>query len=214
MTLLRLSSGDPGPLNPRRSDVAAITLAGKARHCPVPRPRLASSLNDVQAASDAADAVRARACRRTRRRVLKCVRRKPASLRALTVLQRRLPARHVRPRTTAAAWACIDDVCRAKTRIQATPAKAGRRQQSVAAILLKILREEGPAGYYRGFFASMLNTFSTRSYARAHILPRPSRRAQCPDADLILQNTRTSSSTRSCARRTSNVSPPAPNRFR
>ncbi|KZV82455.1 mitochondrial carrier [Exidia glandulosa HHB12029] len=50
----------------------------------------------------------------------------------------------------------------AKTRIQATPTKAGRRQQSMASILLKILREEGPAGYYRGFFASMLNTFSTQ----------------------------------------------------
>ncbi|KZT67458.1 mitochondrial carrier [Daedalea quercina L-15889] len=47
----------------------------------------------------------------------------------------------------------------AKTRIQAATEGNGERL-SVKAILLRILKEEGIAGYYRGFAATMLNTFS------------------------------------------------------
>jgi len=36
-------------------------------------------------------------------------------------------------------------------------------------VLLKILKEEGLAGWYRGFAATMLNTFSMRK----HISPHP-----------------------------------------
>jgi len=50
-----------------------------------------------------------------------------------------------------------------KTRIQATDDKKGKGKpgsSSVSALLVKILREEGIGGYYKGFGASMLNTFS------------------------------------------------------
>jgi len=49
-----------------------------------------------------------------------------------------------------------------KTRIQAAPAQHGRKQRqvSILSVLMRIIKEEGIAGYYGGFFASMLNTFS------------------------------------------------------
>ncbi|KAL0954352.1 hypothetical protein HGRIS_003346 [Hohenbuehelia grisea] len=51
----------------------------------------------------------------------------------------------------------------AKTRIQALPADArgkGKEQLSMFPVLLKILKKEGISGLYRGFGATMLNTFS------------------------------------------------------
>ncbi|KZP05351.1 mitochondrial carrier [Athelia psychrophila] len=50
----------------------------------------------------------------------------------------------------------------AKTRIQASSDKGkGRRADtSMLPVLLKILKEEGLVGWYRGFAATMLNTFS------------------------------------------------------
>ncbi|KAH8831624.1 mitochondrial carrier [Flagelloscypha sp. PMI_526] len=52
----------------------------------------------------------------------------------------------------------------AKTRIQALPSdKLGKKsQRSMLAVLLRILKTEGIAGWYRGFAATMLNTFSTQ----------------------------------------------------
>lgn len=52
-----------------------------------------------------------------------------------------------------------------KTRIQATDDKKGKgkaKALSVSALLVKILQDEGLGGYYKGFGASMLNTFSMR----------------------------------------------------
>ena len=54
-----------------------------------------------------------------------------------------------------------DPCCRLKTRIQAD-AGHGR---SVRALIVRILKEEGLAGFYRGFGATMLNTFSMRTPA-------------------------------------------------
>ncbi|KAJ8587717.1 mitochondrial carrier [Rhizopogon salebrosus TDB-379] len=51
----------------------------------------------------------------------------------------------------------------AKTRIQVTSSVArGKRKDdlNMLSVLVDILREEGPAGWYRGFTATMLNTFS------------------------------------------------------
>ncbi|KAH9902655.1 adenine nucleotide transporter [Cubamyces lactineus] len=50
-----------------------------------------------------------------------------------------------------------------KTRIQATTVdsnEADKEKLSVIGVLLRILKEEGISGYYRGFVATMLNTFS------------------------------------------------------
>ncbi|TCD63204.1 ADP/ATP carrier protein [Steccherinum ochraceum] len=48
-----------------------------------------------------------------------------------------------------------------KTRIQATNSATARRQKlSMIAVFMKIFKEEGIAGLYRGFGATMLNTFS------------------------------------------------------
>ncbi|KAI0775086.1 mitochondrial carrier domain-containing protein [Trametes elegans] len=50
-----------------------------------------------------------------------------------------------------------------KTRIQASTVDANaedKEKLSVIGILLRILKEEGITGYYRGFLATMLNTFS------------------------------------------------------
>ncbi|KAI0789897.1 adenine nucleotide transporter [Abortiporus biennis] len=49
-----------------------------------------------------------------------------------------------------------------KTRIQATSNVKGRRKEklSIISIFLQILKEEGVSGLYRGFGATMLNTFS------------------------------------------------------
>jgi hypothetical protein len=48
---------------------------------------------------------------------------------------------------------------RVKTRIQADSANG----RSVRALLKRILKEEGITGFYRGFGATMLNTFSMRT---------------------------------------------------
>ncbi|EJD50802.1 mitochondrial carrier [Auricularia subglabra TFB-10046 SS5] len=81
----------------------------------------------------------------------------------------------------------------AKTRIQATPAHLKRGEQSLAAILVRILREEGVSGYYRGFFATMLNTFSQQyayfffySLVRTAYLKRSKTKALSTAAELSL----------------------------
>ncbi|KAF8628027.1 hypothetical protein AX15_004144 [Amanita polypyramis BW_CC] len=49
----------------------------------------------------------------------------------------------------------------AKTRIQATPSRGKNKDDlSMLSVVLKIYRKEGIAGLYRGFGATMLNTFS------------------------------------------------------
>ncbi|KAH8117994.1 adenine nucleotide transporter [Phellopilus nigrolimitatus] len=70
-----------------------------------------------------------------------------------------------------------------KTRIQATSAKGKERNLSVVALLLRILREDGISGFYNGFGASMLNTFSTQyayfffySFVRGSYMKRLSNR--------------------------------------
>lgn len=48
-----------------------------------------------------------------------------------------------------------------KTRIQASSSGKGKgKDASISALLVRILKEEGISGYYKGFGASMLNTFS------------------------------------------------------
>ncbi|KAI0359726.1 adenine nucleotide transporter [Trametes cingulata] len=50
-----------------------------------------------------------------------------------------------------------------KTRIQATTVDSNasdKEKLSIIGVLLRILKEEGISGYYRGFMATMLNTFS------------------------------------------------------
>jgi len=53
----------------------------------------------------------------------------------------------------------LNSTRRVKTRIQADSANG----RSVRALLKRILKEEGFAGFYRGFGATMLNTFSMRT---------------------------------------------------
>ncbi|KAJ6623967.1 mitochondrial carrier [Mycena sp. CBHHK59/15] len=50
----------------------------------------------------------------------------------------------------------------AKTRIQALPSSKGKNKDelSLIAVLLRIFKKEGIPGFYRGFGATMLNTFS------------------------------------------------------
>lgn len=43
-----------------------------------------------------------------------------------------------------------------------TKGEKDKEKLSVASVLLQILKEEGIAGYYRGFTATMINTFSMR----------------------------------------------------
>ena len=57
-----------------------------------------------------------------------------------------------------------------KTRIQAATAESSASDEeklSILGVLERILREEGFMGYYRGFMATMLNTFSMRE---SHLL--------------------------------------------
>lgn len=52
-----------------------------------------------------------------------------------------------------------------KTRIQAATVESDSSEKEKLGainILLRILKEEGISGYYRGFIATMLNTFSMR----------------------------------------------------
>ena len=42
------------------------------------------------------------------------------------------------------------------------------------AVLFKIFREEGIWGLYKGFGASMLNTFSMRTFSVSHAISRAS----------------------------------------
>lgn len=52
-----------------------------------------------------------------------------------------------------------------KTRIQAATVDSDpseKEKLGAINILLRILKEEGFSGYYRGFIATMLNTFSMR----------------------------------------------------
>lgn len=51
----------------------------------------------------------------------------------------------------------------AKTRIQANPARGKNKNElSMLTVLSRIYQKEGIAGLYRGFWATMLNTFSTQ----------------------------------------------------
>lgn len=59
--------------------------------------------------------------------------------------------------------------CRVKTRIQADTGKGKGKEASVSALMVRILKEEGIGGYYKGFGASMINTFSMR--ASPQVLP-------------------------------------------
>ena len=63
-------------------------------------------------------------------------------------------------------WYNADFFHRAKTRIQAatSDSKKGSKkaQLSMLSMLLRILKEEGIVGWYKGFAATMLNTFSMR----------------------------------------------------
>ena len=49
-----------------------------------------------------------------------------------------------------------------KTRIQAAASGDGTAKPTIVDLLVTILRNEGISGYYKGFGANMLNTFSTR----------------------------------------------------
>src|SRR5216683_3350165 len=77
---------------------------------------------------------------------------------ALYSPQRRLPSRYVSRRHDDPSVP-PDLVRRVKTRIQADSANG----RSVRALLKRILQEEGITGFYRGFGATMLNTFSMRT---------------------------------------------------
>ena len=71
----------------------------------------------------------------------------------------------------------------AKTRIQAeTRAKSSKAQAGLVRLLLSILKQDGVWGLYRGFTATMVNTFSMRTcdsqpsldffcFTPSHILP-------------------------------------------
>lgn len=54
-------------------------------------------------------------------------------------------------------------ISRAKTKIQASKGKS-KDELSMLAVLLRIFKNEGVFGFYRGFWATMLNTFSMRMY--------------------------------------------------
>lgn len=93
----------------------------------------------------------------------------------MTPRQCGLPARYV-SRAVALAVLCAEtSMCRIKTRIQAASSEdeeksdGPRKDLSVSALLVSILKEEGIAGYYRGFAATMLNTFSMRAPPLIHI---------------------------------------------
>ena len=50
----------------------------------------------------------------------------------------------------------------AKTRIQANSKGKGKDELSMLAVMSRIYKQEGIGGLYRGFGATMLNTFSMR----------------------------------------------------
>ena len=50
----------------------------------------------------------------------------------------------------------------AKTRIQANSKGKGKDELSILAVMSRIYKQEGIRGLYRGFGATMLNTFSMR----------------------------------------------------
>ena len=60
-------------------------------------------------------------------------------------------------------------VHRAKTRIQALPKGRSQDEQSMIGVILHIFKKEGILGLYRGFGATMMNTFSMRA---SYSLPR------------------------------------------
>ncbi|KAG6821320.1 hypothetical protein H0H93_000181 [Arthromyces matolae] len=72
----------------------------------------------------------------------------------------------------------------AKTRIQALPSKGkGKENLSMLAVLFQIYKAEGISGLYRGFGATMLNTFSMQyayfffySFVRNHYINRLTRK--------------------------------------
>ncbi|KAG5731424.1 Peroxisomal adenine nucleotide transporter 1 [Termitomyces sp. T112] len=71
----------------------------------------------------------------------------------------------------------------AKTRIQASRKGKGKDNLSMLAVLLRVYKSEGIAGLYRGFGATMLNTFSMQyayfffySFVRNHYITRLTRK--------------------------------------
>ena len=48
--------------------------------------------------------------------------------------------------------------------------ESDKEKLSVIGVLLRILKEEGISGYYRGFLATMLNTFSMREWKAASVV--------------------------------------------
>ncbi|KAG6862468.1 hypothetical protein C0995_000014 [Termitomyces sp. Mi166 len=71
----------------------------------------------------------------------------------------------------------------AKTRIQASQKGKGKENLSMLAVLLRIYKSEGLFGLYRGFGATMLNTFSMQyayfffySFVRNHYISRLTRK--------------------------------------
>ncbi|CCA72855.1 related to ANT1-peroxisomal ATP carrier [Serendipita indica DSM 11827] len=82
-----------------------------------------------------------------------------------------------------------------KTRIQATSSDESRRKgksaqsTSITSLLLQILKQEGVAGFYKGFGASMLNTFSMQyayfffySFVRSTYIKRTTKAGKKPEA--------------------------------
>ena len=58
----------------------------------------------------------------------------------------------------------------AKTRIQVLPKGKGNDDLSMISVLLRIYKKEGIMGWYSGFAATMINTFSMRTFSNP---PRP-----------------------------------------
>lgn len=59
--------------------------------------------------------------------------------------------------------------CSAKTRIQALPKSKGNDDPSMFALIIRIFKREGLAALYRGFGATMLNTFSMRKCSKPQL---------------------------------------------
>ena len=55
-----------------------------------------------------------------------------------------------------------------KTRIQASSKGKGKDELSMLAVMSQIYKQEGIRGLYRGFGATMLNTFSMRRLFHSH----------------------------------------------
>lgn len=61
-------------------------------------------------------------------------------------------------------WILLTTCISAKTRIQALPKGKDQDEQSMFGVLLQVFKKEGILGLYRGFGATMINTFSMRAF--------------------------------------------------